>query len=855
MKKYLAIILSVTLLTLGSCEKPHSEEPSVSNETSEVSIEKHSIAVYPNVESIISKNQQVKLEKVSIISDETTNENARRELTELLKSNNIEVDDSSEVKIYLGANNAVSPDGESYYINTEGQNIVLASKGAAGQFYAVQTLKYLLNGNTLEMVEINDSPAFPMRGVVEGFYGTPWSHEKRLSMIEFMGAYKMNTYLFAPKDDPKHREQWRELYTEAEKAKLSELINASKNNSVNFVYAIAPGLDMDFGSGYQSDKAKLIEKCDSLYELGVRNFALLLDDLPERTAQTAAYHARLVNDFRNEFYEKHTDLAELICIFAEYYDDAVTKEYTNAVAAGLNDKVTVMWTGSSLALKMSANDFEKANSIYRRKMLLWWNYPVNDYVDGYLFTDGVKNLSGNLRTGVSGFLSNPMNQAEASKIPLFTLADYLWNPSKYVYKDSFKAAIKTLHPDTYEAVLTLCENSYASNLNGEIDSVTFSKYIDAFNVEFNKGEVGGKATNTLYAEFEKLKFAVTKIKTSKNTEFITEISPWLDKAERMANMGMNLINALKAENEETFWEYSRLFYTDKEQYDANIATVSRNVVTPFLADKAISMLANSGEKILSNNKVSVETSIVKSTAVASSALDCYKDYDISYATDNDEKSYYWSSGSATEGYWIKLDLGKAQKVHNIVLKSGCDDYGLDYLRKGQMQYSLDGVEWINLGDVQTTKEVSFSGLDLECRYVRYLSVSKQDYWMSVSDFAVNVDITCKEVYGSPCGEYKREAYRILDNDISTFYRSERVPVAGEYVTFNAIPKDASKITVLQSSLCGADVILVSSGKETKIGTLDKYYNAFTLPADGSADSVIFRWNGETIPYINEVTFR
>jgi len=857
-KRLLAIFLAFLLFTLGSCGTEPPDEPQISEETSETSNggAEPAIAIYPKAQNLTVKNKQLKLEKVSVTSDDTTDQNALNALTALLKSNNVEISDGSDVKIYLGANHSVSPEGEGYYINTEGPDIVLASKGAAGQFYAVQTLKYLLNGNALEAAEIEDAPDFPIRGVVEGFYGTPWSHENRLSMIAFLGRYKMNTYMFAPKDDPKHRERWRELYNDEEKEKLRELVNACKVNSVNFVYAIAPGLDMDFGSGYQSDKARLIEKCDSLYELGVRHFAILLDDLPERTAQTAEYHARLVNDFRNEFYVKHADLAELICIFAEYYDTVVTEEYTNTVAASLNDKVYVMWTGSSLALKMSVSDFEKSNAIYGRKMLLWWNYPVNDYVEGCLFTDGVKNLHSNLKNAVSGFLSNPMNQAEASKIPLFTLADYLWNPSKYVYKDSFKAALTTLHPNTYESVQKICENSYANNLNGETDSVVFYNYVNAYINEASNGKFDGSAANKLYAEFEKLKNAVADIKENdKNTAFVAEITPWLDKADLTASMGMNLMKALQADDEETFWKHCALFYADKEKYDANTAGFSRYVLTPFLTEKATDWLASGGEKLLSKNKQNIEISVTKSKAVASSSLGWYQDYDIRYATDDDDKTYYWSAGAATEGYWIMLDLGKVEKVRNIVLKSGCDSYGADYLRKGQMQYSLDGVEWFDVGGVQTAKVVALSGLDIECRYVRYLSVSKQDYWMTVSDFAVNVDVTCKEVSGGPYGEYTCEAYRMLDNDLTTFYRSERAPAAGETLTIHSIPKDAAKMTVLQSSLCGADVILIAGGKETKLGTLDQYYNTFNLPADGSADAVVFKWHGDTIPYINEVTFR
>ena len=80
-------------------------------------------------------------------------------------------------------------------------------------------------------------------------------------------------------------------------------------------------------------------KYDSLYRLGVRDFALLLDDLPDRTAQAAANHAKLVNEFREAFYANHEGLSELLTIFAEYFDGYITADYTYTLARRLNDDV------------------------------------------------------------------------------------------------------------------------------------------------------------------------------------------------------------------------------------------------------------------------------------------------------------------------------------------------------------------------------------------------------------------------------------------------------------------------------------------------------------------------------------
>lgn len=997
MKKIFIFLLAVAMISFPSCRREHGDKSDESNATSDTQDisngfydEDQNISIYPNVKCMKSKKQQVTLEKIAVITDETTDSNALDELKALLKARKIEVSDSAEIKIYLGANNTISPEGEGYYINTSDENIILSSSGASGQYYAVITLGSLLDGKQLDMVEISDSPDVPVRGVIEGFYGEPWSHEDRLSIIEFCGQHKMNTYVYAPKDDAKHREKWRELYTDNEKIKMSELINCANKNCVDFVYAISPGLDINYGTNYESDKATLIAKCESMYKLGVRNFALLLDDIPSRTAKDANNHAMLVNDFRNEFYAMHSDLAALVCVFTEYFDNYITEKYTYTLAKKLNDKVIIIWTGVSVSsLKMTKTTFNLPNSIYNRKMMVWYNYPVNDYVENNLFTDGVRELFPNLKDSISGFVSNSMNQAEASKIPLFTIADYLWNTSAYNHDESYEAAIKQLHPDTAESVKMISKNTCSFMFNNYTDSVIFSKLLKDFENEYKKGIIGD-ATDELYSEFVKFKNSVKDIRTNdKNVKFIKEISPWLDKAELISDMGICFIDTLKTDDDKSYWESCRKFFDIKKQCDLNKANVSGAVLQSFFSSRAQSILSqrkfvvasssdnvtittnspqymdykpelavdnnmntyfwssctpsqvsggasftldageiteinsiyvamganssdtdrfqsacleisndnsnwttlyegNVGEytildelsvnaryvrfRCTDNNSQywfklrefainkdlsktgTVTVTVSNSEATPSASLECYQEYDISNITDGDENTYYWSNGAADKGFNIKLDLGKKTNVRNIVLKSGNSPSGADYIYNGLMQYSNDGKTWTNIGGAYTTKNIIVSGINIDCRYIRYISNSVQGYWMSVSEFVVNVTVTSDIVFGEPIGDFKCEAAKMVDRDFTTYYKSLSVPKEGSRMTFEIPDEDISKIVVLQSSLCGADVIMIVDGAETKLGTLDEYYNAFDIPKDVSVDNIVVKWNGSIVPVINEVMF-
>jgi protein O-GlcNAcase/histone acetyltransferase len=118
--------------------------------------------------------------------------------------------------------------------------------------------------------------------VVEGFYGRPWGAEQRAELVGRMAGAQsaagglapgrelagLDTYMYSPKDDRKHRAAWREPYTAAELADLRALATACAAAGVRMVYGIGPGLDIDPASG--ADAAALAAKLLQLAGVGVR---------------------------------------------------------------------------------------------------------------------------------------------------------------------------------------------------------------------------------------------------------------------------------------------------------------------------------------------------------------------------------------------------------------------------------------------------------------------------------------------------------------------------------------------------------------------------------------------------------
>ena len=122
----------------------------------------------------------------------------------------------------------------------------------------------------------------PLRGVVEGFYGTPWTFDDRADIIDFCRKNNLNSYIYAPKDDPYHREKWRKPYPADKLAEMRQLVAVARKNNVRFIFAVSPGLDLNYkGAKGDEDFKLMIKKLDAMYELGVRDFAIFFDDLKD----------------------------------------------------------------------------------------------------------------------------------------------------------------------------------------------------------------------------------------------------------------------------------------------------------------------------------------------------------------------------------------------------------------------------------------------------------------------------------------------------------------------------------------------------------------------------------------------
>lgn len=334
---------------------------------------------------------------------------------------------------------------EGYYIEVNDNSIVIAGADARGAFYGVQTLAQMVRQGDLSICTIQDYPDIAFRGVVEGFYGTPWSHEARMRQIEFYGKNKMNTYIYGPKDDPYHSSpNWRKPYPEKEAAQIHELIEQATRHEVNFVWAIHPGKDIKWTD---ADRDALIQKFEAMYQLGVRSFAVFFDDI-SGDGTDPVRQAELLNYIDNHFIQKKHDVSPLVMCPTEYNKSwsNVKGGYLTTLGEKLNPSIHVMWTGDRVIACIDKPTLDWINPLIKRKAYIWWNFPVNDYVRDHLLLGPVYGNAKGIQNDMSGFVSNPMEHAESSKISLYSVADYTWNLDTYDSIPSWKHAIQDLLP-------------------------------------------------------------------------------------------------------------------------------------------------------------------------------------------------------------------------------------------------------------------------------------------------------------------------------------------------------------------------------------------------------------------------
>lgn len=624
-----------------------------------------------------------------------------------------------------------------YALTVDKRGVKICGFDERGAFYGIQTLRQILcseiaSDGQIPYISINDYPNLPNRGVVEGFYGTPWSHDVRLSLIDFYGKFKMCTYLYGPKDDPYHScPNWRLPYPEKEAEQIKQLVNACKENYVDFVWAIHPGQDIKWN---EDDYNKLVGKFNMMYDLGVRSFAIFFDDIsgegtnPEKQVE-------LLNRLTKEFVEAKGDVAGLTVCPTDY-----SRLWANPSPQGslaiygnkLHPSIKIFWTGDVVCSDLTADTMHWLNQRIKRPGYYWWNFPVTDYARHIIMQGPTYGLDGTLSDkDLCGLVSNPMEHGEASKLALYGVADYTWNIANYNALDNWERGLKEMAPDAYDAYRTFaihsCDTETGYRRDESWETSTFS--IDNFTQP---------QYDALYDEFSHIvNVEATMNASCKNKQLLNELNPWLKQFTLLGKRGIKALQLIKLfdnSQPEVFWkEYVGNLMNNEQTKTYEAHKCGTMKLQPFYE--------NTMDRLAEKFFFSL-TSKQPSTLKGIGSFPTLRTTQSKLMLDGNTSTYYHSGKAQSKdgGDWFGVDLGKVSDVWEINILQGrnsTDD--VDYFDHACLEYSIDGSQWTPLiADIKNQYDISWKGNNVKAKYIRMRKLaSEKTNWVAVRSFEVN----------------------------------------------------------------------------------------------------------------------
>ncbi|MFE9816916.1 beta-N-acetylglucosaminidase domain-containing protein [Streptomyces sp. NBC_00236] len=754
---------------------------------------------------------------------------------------------------------------DGYVLGIGAGRIVLAGKDTTGTYYAAQTLRQILPqranpGARVAGIAVRDWPGTALRGVIEGFYGTPWSHEARLDQLDYYGEHKMNIYVYSPKDDAYLREKWRDAYPADRLAQIKELTDRAVERHVEFTYALSPGLSVCYSS--DADAKALVDKFQTIWDIGVRTFAVPLDDISYTDwncdadkakwgtggGAAGAAQAYLLNKVNREFIATHPGAEPLQMVPTEYYNVAPSP-YKKALSEQLDPDVLVEWTGVGVvAPTMTVAQADAAREVFGHPILTWDNYPVNDYATNRLLLGPFNGREKGLPGRLAGITANPMIQPYASKLSLYTVADYAWNDAAYDPRTSWGRGLGEYaggDARTEQALRAFADVNYSSALNTDKApelSAAFARYWESGDAKRLTSVLAGlgAAPARLRADLP-------------DRGFIEDSGPWLDATESWATAArtaLSMVEAARAGDGDRAWAL-------RQQLPAQVER-AKSFTYKGLDGREVPVLVGDGKLDGFIEAATAEHDRILGVSgrpTASTSLGTYQSNTLARMLDGDDSTYFWSDGPPAAGDRLTVDLGAARDIGDVTLAMGKPGSTEDYVHAGVLEYSVDGQNWTTLTEFSEQADVTATvPAGTEARYVRARATAGQNSWVVVREF--HVATTDGEITGNPPAAGGSALRSAADGDPDSVYRAARAPEAGETLEVGlATAREVGAVTVLQpaGSRAAADIQLRNAdGSWQTIGTLDGPYTRVDA-AGRTADAVRLAWHtGSAAPVIAEV---
>lgn len=822
--------------------------------------------IYPTPHSIeYSDGDYIIDETVNVVYEDGIDDETKARFREIAALKDLEVTESDEVvegktNILIGTvnnedtfvdnyveENVDQADAElfdktdSYILDSDNGVIAVLGKDNDSSFYGLTTLYHVvkqMESYTIRNFHVEDYADVVSRGFIEGYYGNPWSTEDRVNLMKWGGYYKLNSYFYAPKDDPKHNSNWRELYTEDEiEEKIKPLAEAGNESKCRFVYALHPfmynAIKFDASAGYvqyQQDLEALQAKFAQVIDAGVRQIAILADDAANVGADN---YVKLLEDMTEWIKEKQKEYPDLkltlpFCV----------QEYTGyglEYFSRFPENVQVIMTGGKVWGQVS-NDFtNRFTNTVGRGPYMWINWPCTDNSKKHLIMGGYSEF---LQPGVNperiqGIVLNPMQQSEPSKVAIFGNATYSWNiweteeEADQAWEDSFKYVDhnSAIENDASNALKELSKHMINQAMDSRVvaldESVELKEKLTPFKEKLSGESYTTEEIEEIKTEFEILQNAAQVFRAQAGDENLKEqIVYWLDCWDNTTAAALYYLEALKdyqaGDSSSFISNYSKgqqqfseskthgFHYVDHTEY----AEVGVQHIVPFIT----AMDTYLSKKVQEVADPTVVTQTYISNAYTSPSVGA-----IENALDGNDSTYvqFYNPNYVYKDQYVGVQFNRGITVNSIRFAMGG---GKNHFFKSKVQYTTDGENWQDVnGEVysrprDSVEPIEVTGLNLEnVLGVRLIATEDNniDSWFLLYSIDVN----------------KQETVTNDPYTVSSVSISSEAKIASGSGALTAVTDGNTKTELWLQNSSGADnlpvnaAVILDLGEEKEIGSV------------------------------------
>lgn len=736
--------------------------------------------IYPKPHQITYQEDSFVIRKeVNIVYDDTIDDVTKERLMEVLstKDKTVSISDSMEegkTNILVGTyqsnaftsnyitdnynfDNQLFEKKDSYLMTTNNGEICILGKDTNAVFYGVTSLKHIFNqmdGSTIRGFVIEDYADTSTRGFIEGYYGIPWTNEDRKSLMKFGGDFKMTSYIFAPKNDLYHTSKWRELYPANELQEIQEMVQVGNRVKCRFVWTAHPFMGGFDTNDYDNEMVKLKAKYEQLYSVGVRQFGILGDDVGGLDKQIVVKMMKELSDWG----KGKGDVYDFVFCPEGYNSSWTNFQELNIYDPHFPEDIQIFWTGESVCSSVSQTTLTKFRTQnlgegmnQRRSPLFWLNWPVNDINMQRLLMGKGELLQTDINPeDLGGVVTNPMQDAEPSKVAIFAIADYSWNVKGFNADKSWNDSFEYIDTRAGEALHTLAKHMSDPMPNGHNlslgESEELAPLLDAFKKNLTEGTSIVEIGKQLLGEFDKIIDACDIfISTSNNERMVEQITPFAKSLKDLMRANALYVKAaISVELEDTsgalenFTDATIAYEASKNHNRPTLggstkAQPGTKRLLPFM-ESIRDTISPEMNEIVGNNRlnISVKTNI---SSIYEGKLE--------NVLDGKSETFVWFGVYEEVGQYVQLNLNKPMTLYGLSILNGTPGKPGDTFAKGKVQYTTDGTSWLDMVPQEYDNyPVNINIKDVEIENVvgvRYIctGVSSSKKWSAMREFTLH----------------------------------------------------------------------------------------------------------------------